>query len=279
MGYIYKITNTINKKAYIGVTTQANPSFRWSNHKSSIRCNRGCPLLQKAFKKYGEESFRFEVLIICFDENTFDFENEYITKYNTMSPNGYNIAEGGKTNQSFLGRAHSENTKNIISEKAKLRNADPKVRDRARKVAIKFNETHDISELLRNSEKWKKAKEEGRIGGHAKTKEGKKKISEGLKKYYKDNPYTSNKSNGKISDIMTKINGRAVSQFTKEGIYINSFISIVIAAKNTEVSRRNINQNLSGRTKTAGGFVWKYNTEPKEELQVSSQSSVSPMTL
>lgn len=279
MGYIYKITNTINKKAYIGVTTQANPSFRWINHKSSIRCNRGCPLLQKAFKKYGEESFRFEVLIICFDENTFDFEKEYITKYNTMSPNGYNVAEGGKIGMSFLGKKHSEETKKIIGEKSKLRNADPAIRERSRQVAIQFNKTHDISELLRISEKWQKAKKEGRIGGRSKSDETKKKISDGLKQYFKVGNAITDSSRKKRKDILTKINGKAVSQFTKEGIFVNSFISITIASNYTEVSRRNINQNLSGRTKTAGGFVWKYNTEPKEELQVSSQSSVSPMTL
>jgi len=104
MGYIYKITNTVNNKCYIGVTIQANPNERWSHHKSAIRANIGCPFLQKAFKKYGEDAFKFEVLIICFDEDVFKFENEYILKYNSMSLNGYNVAVGGKIGMSFLGK-------------------------------------------------------------------------------------------------------------------------------------------------------------------------------
>ena len=62
MGFIYKITNILSGKCYIGVTTKKDVNERWSAHKSSIKCGNGCPLLMKAFNKYGEESFKFEVL-------------------------------------------------------------------------------------------------------------------------------------------------------------------------------------------------------------------------
>jgi group I intron endonuclease len=187
MGYIYKITNTVNNKCYIGVTTATNPNERWRNHKSAIRANIGCPFLQTAFKKHGEDAFKFEVLIICFDEDVFKFENDYIVKYNSMIPNGYNAAEGGIRRPTFLGKTHTDETKKIMSEKSKEHNANQEVRDRARQNAIQFNATHNIGELMKKSEKWKKALAEGRIGAHSKTEEGKKKISEGLKEYYKNN--------------------------------------------------------------------------------------------
>jgi group I intron endonuclease len=259
MGYIYKITNTINKKAYIGVTTEINPNRRWSNHKSHNRQGNGCPFLMKAFKKYGEESFKFEVLIICFDEDVFRFEEDYIKKYNSLSPNGYNVATGGKTNQSFLGKTHSEETRKLLSENAKKQNKDPEVRERARRVAIEFNKTHDIGDLMRKSEKWQKALEEGRIGGHAQTEEGKKKISESLKKYHADNEFNRKKH----SEAMTKAIGRKVSQYTKEGVFIASFNSIVDAAEKNGLTRGCVQAGLLGYSKTAGGFIWKYN-EPKE---------------
>lgn len=119
MGYIYKITNTNNNKCYIGVTSKSEVNERWSAHKSSIKRGIGCPLLMKAFNKYGEESFKFEVLIICFDEDVFKFEDEYIRKYNSLSPNGYNVAHGGKIGMSFLGMKHSDETKKKIGEKSK----------------------------------------------------------------------------------------------------------------------------------------------------------------
>ena len=265
MGYIYKITNRINKKIYIGVTTQENPNSRWSDHKSHNRQETGCPLLMKAFKKYGEDAFKFEILIICFNEDVFRFENDYIKKYNSLSPNGYNIAEGGKTNKSFLGKTHSEETRKILSQKAMQHNSKPEVRERARQTAIEFNKTHNIGDLLRKSEKWQTALKEGRIGGKSGTEETKIKISEGLKRYYKNNQLDNTQKgekHNKISAVMTKAIGRKISQYSKEGEFIESFISITSAQEKTGITRRNICNTLRGCSKSAGGFFWKYDDIP-----------------
>jgi group I intron endonuclease len=269
MGYIYKITNIVNGKCYIGVTTEENPNKRWANHKSSIRANIGCPFLQKAVKKYGEESFKFDVLIICFDEDVFKFENEYITKYNSMSPNGYNVALGGIRGPSFLGKHHSEETKKIMSIKSKEYHNRSEVKEQHRQRAIEFNKIRNTSELLKNSEKWQKAVREGRIGGHSKTEEGKKKISESLKEYYrkqKEDPINKKTvcvNREKKREIMRKINGRKVSQYAIDGTFIASFDSIVEAAEKCGFPRRNIQACVSGYNKTSGGFIWKH-TEPKD---------------
>lgn len=272
MGYIYKITNTVNKKCYIGVTTEVNPNRRWRNHKSSIRANIGCPFLQTAFKKHGEDAFKFEVLIICFDEDVFKFENDYIVKYNSMIPNGYNAAEGGIRRPTFLGKTHTEETKKILSEKSKVYNANPEVRERARLRAIEFNRSRNIAELLKKSEKWQKALREGRIGGHSQTEEGKKKISDSLKKYYKTHTKDGSSTNPKkISETRRTKYGKKVSQYTKEGQFIASFDSIVEASEKTNVTRRNVQECVSGRNKTAGGFIWKYE-EPKDAPVIEEQN-------
>ena len=264
MGYIYKITNTVNNKAYIGVTIRADVEHRWVQHRSTIRNGNGCPLLMKAFKKYGEDAFKFDVLIICFDEDVFRFENDYIIKYNTMSPNGYNVAVGGLIGMSFLGRKHTEETKKILREKTKAYNANPEVRERARRVAIEFSKTHNIGELQKKSEKWQKALAEGRIGGHIQTEESKKNISDGLKKYYKGNK-------NKHSEIMTNAIGRKISQYTHDNKLIESFDSIKIAMKKTKISSSNISHVLAGRNKKAGGFIWKY-AELKDTSLVEQQN-------
>jgi group I intron endonuclease len=272
MGYIYKITNTVNKKCYIGVTTEVNPNRRWRNHKSSIRANIGCPFLQTAFKKHGEDAFKFEVLIICFDEDVFKFENDYIVKYNSMIPNGYNAAEGGIRRPTFLGKKHTEETKNNLSIKSKEYHNRPEVKECARLRAIEFNRSRNIAELQQKSGKWQKAVAEGRIGGHSKTEEGKKKISEGLKRYYKNNTKDDSMTNRKkISEIRRKKYGRKVSQYTKEGQFIASFDSIIEASEKTNVTRGNIQHNTAGRAKTAGGFIWKYE-EPKDAPVIEKQN-------
>lgn len=260
MGYIYKITNIKNNKCYIGVTTKSNPNERWVAHKSSIKYGKGCPLLMKAFNKYGEDSFKFEVIIICFDDDVFKFEDEYIRKYNSASPNGYNVAEGGKIGMTFLGKKHSEETKKKIGKKSKEYCNRPEVKERARNVAIEFNRTHNIGELQRKSEKWQKALKEGRIGGKSgkRGEEIKNKISKTLKTYFENN-------RDKHSKIMTKVNGRKVMQYSNEGVYIASFDSILLASKTTGIDRGAIQANTSGRTKSSGGFIWKYDENELKE--------------
>lgn len=268
MGYIYKITNTKNSKGYIGVTTKDNPNDRWVAHKSSIRRGVGCPLLMKAFQKYGEESFKFEVIIICFDEDVFKFEEEYIEKYNTLSPSGYNVAEGGKSGKNFLGKTHSEETKRKIGIKSKEYHIRPDVKERSRKVAIELNRRMNSGEIERHTEKWKKAVESGRIGnrGAPRPQEAKNKISEGLKKFFNANGSTINRE--KHSEIMTKANGRPVKQYSKDGTLLNTFVSIVLASKDTNIPRSTIQASASGRRGGGGGFIWEYeDKEPKEITQ------------
>ena len=88
MGFIYKITNIITNKCYIGETKQNNPESRWKEHKNTIKNGVGCPALQDAVKKYGIENFKFDILLICFDEDRYKYEIEYIKKYNSIVPKG-----------------------------------------------------------------------------------------------------------------------------------------------------------------------------------------------
>ena len=55
------------------------------------------------------DDFEFKLLIICFDEDMNTYEIEYIRKYNTLVPSGYNLREGGNNGK------HHEETKKKIS--------------------------------------------------------------------------------------------------------------------------------------------------------------------
>ena len=86
---IYKITNTQNGKIYIG---QSRHIYRrWTEHKCDAKDESNPTLLYKAFRKHGEQNFKFEVLEECSPDNLTDRENYWIYHYNTLSPNGYNI--------------------------------------------------------------------------------------------------------------------------------------------------------------------------------------------
>jgi group I intron endonuclease len=269
MGYIYKITNTVNKKAYIGQTKQDDPNKRWKGHISAIKYDNGCPLLTAAFKKHGVDKFKFEIIIICFDEDVCKFEREYVRKYNTLAPNGYNAVDGGEVGGMFKGKHHSEESKKIIGEKSREIQKDPEFR--------KAN-GEKISAALKTSEKWKTAVKEGRVGtvnmknrmNTEMSEEIKEKISISLKKYYTENG--NNRNYMKLSEIMTKVNGKPVKQYDKDGNFIKEYFSIAEGARQTSLTRKNVQACVSGYSKTAGGFIWRYAdvTQQKVSKEVST---------
>jgi len=258
MGYIYKITNTVNNKAYVGVTIQQNVVDRWNAHKSSIRNGRGCPFLAKAFKKYGEDAFRFEVIIICFDKDVYKYEIDYIKKYNTLSPNGYNILEGGKSNKTFLGKTHTEETKKILSKKSKEYNNRPEVKEWRSKIMKELNKKRFANpEVIKKMEE-NKIKRENKIAN-------KKSKSDVAKEYYNLNTLEGQQHREKHKELMRKVLNKPVSQYSKEGVLIASFESVKDATNKTGIRSGNISSMLTGRNKTAGGFIWKYDKkEPKD---------------
>ena len=91
---IYKITNQVNGKSYIGQSV--NPYHRFVSHKYRARNHdfRSSQALYHAILKYGEENFKMEILDWTEDYN--EKERYYIHFYGTLSPNGYNIAPGGE---------------------------------------------------------------------------------------------------------------------------------------------------------------------------------------
>ena len=89
--YVYKATNKINGKSYIGQTNDFH-SRVWQH----IRCyeKEDCKF-HRAIKEYGVESFSWEILKKCDDRaEALDYERYYIWHYDTFE-NGYNENKGG----------------------------------------------------------------------------------------------------------------------------------------------------------------------------------------
>lgn len=98
-GAIYCITNLVNSKKYIGQTSELYISKRWCEHKINARSGRKS-YLYNAIRKYGEENFQFKVLLhkIPIDKLNF-YEMLWIKKFNTKTPYGYNLTDGGEGNR------------------------------------------------------------------------------------------------------------------------------------------------------------------------------------
>lgn len=93
---IYIIENTVDGKVYIGQTV--NYKERKKNHFVNLRRgDHSNEHLQRAFNKFGEESFSMHILQECREDELDDLERSYISKYDsTNKKKGYNILEGGE---------------------------------------------------------------------------------------------------------------------------------------------------------------------------------------
>ena len=90
--YIYKITNNINGKIYIGQTNDLKR--RTQEHKHDKRKDK---YLYRAIKKYGWDNFSVDILYYGEDYNK--EEKKWIEFYGSRNrEKGYTVAEGGQDN-------------------------------------------------------------------------------------------------------------------------------------------------------------------------------------
>lgn len=122
---IYKITNNINNKSYIGQSV--NIQKRFNAHKSAAfnLNNRlyNSPLY-RAIRKYGIENFCFEILEECNEEDLNNKEIFYINKYGTYGKNGYNQDNGGNQASHYTKLSDDLVSKIIDRLKTSLDNSD-----------------------------------------------------------------------------------------------------------------------------------------------------------
>ena len=112
---VYKITNKITGKIYIGITNQGSGA-RYRHHWYESRIGEPSPI-HRSMAKYGEDNFTLEIIDFAETyEELKEKEKFWIKKFNSTDRNiGYNLTEGG---DGTFGRVHSEETKEKIRQKA-----------------------------------------------------------------------------------------------------------------------------------------------------------------
>ena len=97
---IYKITNKINNKIYIGQSV--NIEQRFYTHCSDALYKADNNYFHNAIRKYGKENFYIEIIEECPEEELNDREIYWISKYNSTDTSiGYNSTLGGEGNRKF----------------------------------------------------------------------------------------------------------------------------------------------------------------------------------
>ena len=93
LGVVYKITNTLNGKIYVGRTKQKLEK-RMAQHRHDSK--KGSPGLGAAIRKYGWENFTVEVIEVCPVEQMNEREIFWIAELDCKAPKGYNLTDGGE---------------------------------------------------------------------------------------------------------------------------------------------------------------------------------------
>jgi group I intron endonuclease len=117
---IYSITNTIDGKRYIGQSQFNKDKLgiygRCRAHLALLRRNKDSIHLQRAWNKYGQAVFTFEVLALCSNTDCSEQEEHFISKYNTCNQGfGYNLDPKARG----AGAKSPETIKKIQSDQSK----------------------------------------------------------------------------------------------------------------------------------------------------------------
>ena len=116
---LYVLTSPSGKQ-YVGITS-TTVEHRFSGHKTAAKKGARGPLYQ-ALRKYGADAFRIEVVAVADSwQQLCEMELDAIAGLETRTPHGYNVTRGGDGVlgvRSFLGRRHSDATKQAIRAKA-----------------------------------------------------------------------------------------------------------------------------------------------------------------
>ena len=163
MGVIYQIFCTENKKCYIGQTRQQNYNIRWYQHKHQAFIKKSeHSALYCAMRKYGLEKFEFIILLKDIEnEKLNDVEEDYIKKFNSLTPNGYNLKEGGSHTphsdetrrkiglkslgrKAVLGQKRTEEQRQRIGNGSRGRKFSQEVKDHLKEVHNRWHDEHPI---------------------------------------------------------------------------------------------------------------------------------------
>lgn len=125
---VYKITNIQNKKSYIGYAKDIEERWKAHKYRAFHQSKEYEKTLYRAFRKYGLENFKFEVLMLCDEDSLAKKEIEFIAKYDTYK-NGYNETTGGE-GVSNIGELHPNarlTEKDVIDIRERYNNRERKM--------------------------------------------------------------------------------------------------------------------------------------------------------
>ena len=228
MGVIYKTTNLINNKIYIGKRIFNKDKFFKNKYYGSGRA------LKEAIKKYGIENFDREILEGVDNDFLEEREIYWIQKYKSNNKDiGYNLTKGGNSKYGRKIGNMSDDTKKKISE-----SVSKYLKDNGHPFEGKYH-SEESKEKIKN-----------KLKGRRLTDEHIRKLADG---------HRGLKYNKPPKDLKVKIDQSiAIKQLSLCGNFIREWTSIMEAAKELNIDRSGISRACRGVYKQCGGYKWHY---------------------
>ena len=265
MGVIYKITNKINHKIYIGQTRVTEPQ-RWQQHVwYANNCpNRDSLLLCYAIRKYGKENFQREIIEECDNDLLNKREIYWINYYNSTDKNvGYNLTLGGEACSKYSDKeilTAFEQEKSVTRASRAIgmnRNAFSR-----RLQAMGYTTTREVpieqyslqGELLNIYSNATVAAEETGVNFHSITSSNT--ITSGGYIWRRVNEIET------IEDLVNKLSRnipalQGIEQYDTNGNLLAIFDSAGHASKETGINISSIKAAGDGKQASAGGYLWR----------------------
>jgi group I intron endonuclease len=234
---IYKITNKINSKVYIGQTVQSLEK-RWRQH----CCKKKHSILYQAIQKYGKENFKVEEIDGANSLSELNYlEEHYIHINNCIASNGYNILPGGRNS------LHTEETKTKMRKPKDFGDrTDFSYRKHSEETKKKLRDMKINNPLEFTEEHRRKISENNKGKKHSDESKNKISLSKLRHTYNKGRKY-SKRNSASIKII-------AINVITKEKIIFNSILD---ASKFLLINTGSISNILSGRGKQTKDWTFK----------------------
>lgn len=233
--YIYKATNTVNGKSYIGRTVNFRER-KWQH----LRCyeKEDC-VFHRAIQEYGSQNFVWEVLETTTNKDNADaMEKFYINKFKTRVPDGYNMNAGG---------VGGHNSRPVV-----CLTLDGKYVTRYASAgeAQRLGGFNNVNVLLNCKNELHSVK--------------------GYMFMFEDD---YNELGARIFEPKYQCNMKRIVQCDLDGNYIKTFESVTSAAKELNILRSRISSNLILEAKTAGGYIFVYEKDfPIRDISIYKQN-------
>ena len=176
-GIIYRATNPINGKCYIGQSMKGLRARKGEHIRCVKRGDYPTIYFYNSLKKYGWEKFQWDILCSCYSKEVLDImETFYIIVYKShMSENGYNMSWGG---EGWYGCHHTQETKDKLSLLRKGKKITPEHIENIRLGQIGKKHSEETKKIMSDNQ----TREKNSFYGKKHSEENRQKLSEkGLK--------------------------------------------------------------------------------------------------